>query len=472
MLVAPLHQEVPAVGIGEVVAEAHPCAPGERVVRVGQQVQRCVGDKRSGAVRIARIAGQALEAQRRHRKAAADEHLLEGVRPLLVGGDDAEVGLGRLRIFGVHGEQVARQPVEFLVRRVPLHGGDVAYGSLALVGRKRLLVARADNGIAERGDVGIAESGVQGEHGHVPAQGVEGGETLGGREARGDAHGLVGIAGDDELIAGEQTQAGLLCDGKVLEVVGEHEGEPLSRAGARITLQVAPAEVGHLVFQHGVRGTEQAMGQLQHVLLLAHGPVVLGGERAPLLLDMAELRAQAAGGSPQGLHVLQEEVALEGREHAGSVAGGGAGLGRFQHGKAHLLGAGHGDAAGDVFHILHPGGGQGVHQAATRHAGRLGRGGLDEDVFGGASGGHGGSSPAQQRLGLAGARGADDFGRAAVESGDFCHHVSHECLLIGQDAAGRVEIARGAIGVDDRPLIEGEGEIGIGQGVLLLDVLA
>lgn len=222
------------------------------------------------------------------------------------------------------------------------------------VGRKRLLVARADNGIAERGDVGIAESGVQGEHGHVPAQGVEGGETLGGREARGDAHGLVGIAGDDELIAGEQTQAGLLCDGKVLEVVGEHEREPLSRASARITLQVAPAEVGHLVFQHGVRGTEQAMGQLQHVLLLAHGPVVLGGERAPLLLDMAELRAQAAGGSPQGLHVLQEEVALEGREHAGSVAGGGAGLGRFQHGKAHLLGAGHGDAAGDVFHILHP----------------------------------------------------------------------------------------------------------------------
>ena len=66
--------------------------------------------------------------------------------------------MGRLRIFGVHGEQVARQPVEFLVRRVPLHGGDVAYGSLALVGRKRLLVARADNGIAECGDVGIAES--------------------------------------------------------------------------------------------------------------------------------------------------------------------------------------------------------------------------------------------------------------------------------------------------------------------------
>ena len=304
VLVAPLHQEVPAVGIGEVVAEAHPCAPGERVVRVGQQVQRCVGDKRSGAVRIARIAGQALEAQRRHRKAAADEHLLEGVRPLLVGGDDAEVGLGRLRIFGVHGEQVARQPVEFLVRRVPLHGGDVAYGSLALVGRKRLLVARADNGIAERGDVGIAESGVQGEHGHVPAQGVEGGETLGGREARGDAHGLVGIAGDDELIAGEQTQAGLLCDGKVLEVVGEHEREPLSRASARITLQVAPAEVGHLVFQHGVRGTEQAMGQLQHVLLLAHGPFVLGGKCAPLLLNVAELRAQATGGSSQGLHVL------------------------------------------------------------------------------------------------------------------------------------------------------------------------
>lgn len=58
------------------------------------------------------------------------------------------------------------------------------------------------------------------------------------------------------------------------------------------------------------------------------------------------------------------------------------------------------------------------------------------------------------------------------KAGDFCHHVSHECLLIGQDAAGRVEIARGAIGVDDRPLIEGEGEIGIGQGVLLLDVLA
>ena len=28
------------------------------------------------------------------------------------------------------------------------------------------------------------------------------------------------------------------------------------------------------------------------------------------------------------------------------------------------------------------------------------------------------------------------------------------------------------IGVDNRPLIEGEGEIGIGQGVLLLDVLA
>ena len=56
------------------------------------------------------------------------------------------------------------------------------------------------------GDVGIAESGVQGEHGHVPTQGVEGGETLGGRETRGDAHGLVRIAGDDELVAGEQAQ--------------------------------------------------------------------------------------------------------------------------------------------------------------------------------------------------------------------------------------------------------------------------
>ena len=143
------------------------------------------------------------------------------------------------------------------------------------------------------------------------------------------------------------------------------------------------------------------MGQIQHVLLLADGPVLFGDKRAPLLLDVAELRAQAAGGRSQGFHVLQEEVVLEGREHAGSAAGGGAGLGRLQHGEAHLLRTGHGDAAGDVFHILHPGGGQGVHQASTRHAGRLGRGGLDEDVLGGASGGHGGSGPAQQRLGLA-----------------------------------------------------------------------
>ena len=36
VLVAPIHQEVPAVGIGEIVAEAHPRAPGEQVVRVGQ----------------------------------------------------------------------------------------------------------------------------------------------------------------------------------------------------------------------------------------------------------------------------------------------------------------------------------------------------------------------------------------------------------------------------------------------------
>ena len=57
VLVAPLHQEVPAVGIGEVVSEAHPRAPGEQVIRVGQQVQRCVGHKRPGAVHVARIAG-------------------------------------------------------------------------------------------------------------------------------------------------------------------------------------------------------------------------------------------------------------------------------------------------------------------------------------------------------------------------------------------------------------------------------
>ena len=81
-------------------------------------------------------------------------------------------------------------------------------------------------------------------------------------------------------------------------------GELLARVRALVALQVAPAEVGHLVFQHGVRGIEQVMGQLQHVLLLAHGPFVLGGKRAPLLLDVAELRAQAAGGGSQGLHVL------------------------------------------------------------------------------------------------------------------------------------------------------------------------
>ena len=226
------------------------------------------------------------------------------MRPLLVGGDDADIGLGRLGVFGAHSEQVARQPVEFLVRCVPFHGGDVADGSLAMGGHKRLLAACAGNGVAERGDVGVAEGGVQGEYGHVPTQRVEGGETLGVGETRGDAHGLVGVAGDDELVAGEQAQASLLSCGKVLEVVGEHQRELLARVSALVALQVAPAEVGHLVFQHGVRDIEQAMGQIQHVLLLAHGPFVLGGKCAPLLLNVAELRAQATGGSSQGLHVL------------------------------------------------------------------------------------------------------------------------------------------------------------------------
>ncbi len=342
VLVAPLQQELPAIRQREVVSETEPGAPGEQVLRLGDEVQRRVGRKGLGAAHIAGVAGQALEAQRRYGKTALGEHLREGVGPLLVGGHDACLGLDGLGALGVQGEQVARQAVELLVGGVPLHRGNVADLASALAGGKGVLVACAHHGIAEARDVGVAEGRFQVEHGHAAAQGIEGVKAFRCGEVAGRGHRLVGIARHDHLVAGEQAQAGLLGGRQILEVVGEHMGEALARLGAGIALQVAAAEVGHLVFQHGVRAGEQAPGQIERLLLLAgYHPLLLGGARAPLLFEVAQQRAQTPGRGSQGLHVLQEEVVLEGRQHARRAPGDRACLGRVQHGQAHRAGAGH-----------------------------------------------------------------------------------------------------------------------------------